>query len=69
MQAMIMNRIGDVGLCIGMYIMYRECGSLQYEVVFSVIGQGYVKEGVITAIGICVLIGAVGKSAQIGLHT
>jgi NADH:ubiquinone oxidoreductase subunit 5 (subunit L)/multisubunit Na+/H+ antiporter MnhA subunit len=64
-----MNRIGDVGLCIGMYIMYRECGSLQYEAVFSVIGQGYVKEEVVTAIGICLLIGAIGKSAQIGLHT
>jgi len=69
MQAMIMNRIGDVGLCIGMFIIYRECGSLEYEVVFSVIGQGFIREEIITAIGICLLIGAVGKSAQIGLHT
>jgi NADH:ubiquinone oxidoreductase subunit 5 (subunit L)/multisubunit Na+/H+ antiporter MnhA subunit len=69
MQAMIMNRIGDVALCIGMFIMYRECGSLEYEVVFSVVGQGYVKEEYVTFIAICLLIGAVGKSAQIGLHT
>lgn len=69
MQAMIMNRIGDVGLCIGMYIIYKECGSLNYDVVFSVIGQGQVEEYWITWIGVSLLIGAVGKSAQIGLHT
>ncbi len=64
---MIMNRIGDVGLCIGMYIIYRECGSLNYSTVFN--GIELVDRGMVTMIGICLLIGAVGKSAQIGLHT
>lgn len=67
MQAMIMNRIGDVGLCIGMFIIYRECGSLHYGTVFNTIELA--SEWTVTLIGICLLIGAVGKSAQIGLHT
>lgn len=77
MQAMIMNRIGDVGLCLGMFIIYYVFKSLDYNVVFSLthttqniniefLGYDF---NVLTLIGILLLIGAIGKSAQLGLHT
>lgn len=67
-QAMLVNRVGDVGLALGIGLIYKEFKSVEYEVVFSVapeVGKG----GMIWIIGILLLIGAVGKSAQLGLHT
>ena len=77
MQAMIMNRIGDVGLCLGMFTIYYIFGSLDYNTVFSlakefkdatIVFMGMELE-VLSLIGGLLLIGATGKSAQLGLHT
>ena len=62
-QAMIINRIGDVGLILGIIGIYKEYGGIEYEVVY-----GNVEERNITIIVGLLWIGAVGKSAQIGLH-
>jgi NADH-ubiquinone oxidoreductase chain 5 len=41
-------------------------GNLDYNIVFSVVP--YINENIITVIGICLLIGAMAKSSQVGLH-
>lgn len=64
MKAMIVNRIGDVGVVMGIVICYTEYKSVEYSVVFTM-AEGTIVE----YIGYMLLIGAIGKSAQIGLHT
>jgi len=62
-----MNRIADLGMLIGIFMIYWNLGSLNYDVVFANIGT--LEGGIITAIGIFLFIGAMGKSAQFPLHT
>lgn len=64
MKAMIVNRIGDVGVVMGIVICYAEYKSVEYSVVFTM-AEGPTVE----FIGFMLLVGAIGKSAQIGLHT
>ena len=61
-EAFIMNRVADLGMLIGIFLIYWNIGSLQYEIVFEQIGT--LANGVITAIAIFLFIGAMGKSAQ-----
>jgi NADH-ubiquinone oxidoreductase chain 5 len=65
---MVVNRIGDIGFALGMFLIFYTFKALDFATVFALvpsIGDNLV----ITLIGICLIIGAVGKSAQIGLHT
>ena len=66
MSAFLTNRIGDCFLTLGMFVIIRTFGNLDYSVVFSL--APYVNENIIVIIGICLLIGAMAKSSQIGLH-
>ncbi|MGD9970764.1 MAG: NADH-quinone oxidoreductase subunit L [Sulfuricurvum sp.] len=66
-EAFIMNRIADLGMLIGLFLLYWNVGSLQYDVVFAEIDK--LSVSVITWIGIFLFIGAMGKSAQFPLHT
>ncbi|NPA84368.1 MAG: NADH-quinone oxidoreductase subunit L [Epsilonproteobacteria bacterium] len=66
-EAFIMNRIADLGMLIGLFIIYWHVGSLQYDVVFSHVDLFDIS--VITLMGIFLFIGAMGKSAQFPLHT
>ncbi len=66
-EAFIMNRIADLAMLIGIFLLYWNVGSLQYDVVFAEIGT--LPLTVITWIGIFLFIGAMGKSAQFPLHT
>ena len=66
-EAFVMNRIADLGMLIGIFMIYWNLGSLNYDVVFANIGT--LSHGTITAIGIFLFIGAMGKSAQFPLHT
>lgn len=66
LSAFLTNRVGDAFLTIGMFILLWTLGNLDYGVVFSL--APYVNENVITIIGICLLIGAMAKSSQVGLH-
>jgi len=64
---MIVNRIGDLGLALGMFLLAYNYGSLDFTVIFSL--SEYYNNITITAIGLLLFVGAVGKSAQLGLHT
>ena len=60
---MIVNRIGDLGIVMAIIISYTQYKTLEYSVLIPIV------EGAeIEVIGMMILLGAVGKSAQIGLH-
>ena len=66
LSAFLTNRVGDCFLTIGMFIILWTLGNLDYATIFSL--SSYINENVITVIGICLLIGAMAKSSQVGLH-
>jgi NADH-quinone oxidoreductase subunit L len=68
-KAFIMTRIGDVGLLIGMILLFLEVGSFAYEDIFAAVEAGTVSETMLTLIAILIFVGAVGKSGQFPLHT
>lgn len=65
---MVVNRVGDIGLALGMILTYTVFKSLNYSVIFSTVHL-VESNNIITIIGLLLLVGAVGKSAQLGLHT
>ncbi|MFV0252086.1 MAG: NADH-quinone oxidoreductase subunit L [Beutenbergiaceae bacterium] len=65
-KAFVMNRVGDMGLLIAMAAMFATIGSVQYSDVFAAVPQ--VSEGWLTVIGLTLLLGACGKSAQFPLQ-
>jgi NADH-ubiquinone oxidoreductase chain 5 len=65
-SAFLTNRVGDCFLTIGMFAILWSYGNLDYNTVFSL--APYYNENVIIIIGICLLIGAMAKSSQVGLH-
>jgi NADH-quinone oxidoreductase subunit L len=70
-KAFIVNRIGDFGFLIGLFLIIQHFGSLDFTKVFAQI-QPIAPEtagaGLLTAIGILLMVGACGKSAQIPLY-
>ena len=66
MSAFLTNRVGDCFLTLGMFAILWTFGNLDYSTVFSL--APFTNESAITIIGICLLIGAMAKSSQIGLH-
>ena len=70
-KAFWVNRIGDFGFLLGLFLMFREFGTLDFAVVFGNAGGMPVESsghGVLTAICLLLLVGATGKSAQIPLY-
>jgi len=63
-SAILTNRVGDCFLTIGMFAILWGLGNLDYATVFSL--APYINENIVTFIGICLLIGAMAKSSQIG---
>ncbi|MGI8385749.1 NADH-quinone oxidoreductase subunit L [Robertmurraya sp. P23] len=68
-KAFIMTRIGDVGLFIGMILLFWQVGSFEYDEIFAAVEAGSISAGMITVTAILIFIGAVGKSGQFPLHT
>ncbi|WP_207841675.1 NADH-quinone oxidoreductase subunit L [Williamsia soli] len=66
-KAFIVNRVGDMGLAIGMMIMFATFGSVGFADVFG--GAGEAGEGTLTALGLMLLLAACGKSAQVPLQS
>ena len=66
-EAFIMNRIGDLGLLLGMFLIYWHIGSLQYQIVFAQVST--LETSTLVWIGALLFLGAMGKSAQFPLHT
>src|SRR6266516_1143623 len=70
-KAFIVNRIGDFGFLIGLLLLIKHFGSLTFEQVFHSIAPmspETAEAGVLTAVGLLLLVGACGKSAQIPLY-
>ncbi|WML46227.1 NADH-quinone oxidoreductase subunit L [Neobacillus sp. PS3-40] len=68
-KAFIMTRIGDVGLFIGMILLFWQTKSFEYDAIFKAVADGSVAQNMITLTAILIFIGAVGKSGQFPLHT
>ena len=66
-EAFIVNRIADLGMLVGIFIIYWNVGSLQYDVVFADLPN--LSPSVLNAAALALFIGAMGKSAQFPLHT
>ncbi len=66
-EAFIMNRIADLGMLVGLFILYWNVGSLQYDEVFAALP--HLSGSILNAAAIFLFIGAMGKSAQFPLHT
>ena len=68
-KAFIVTRIGDVGLLIGILLLWREVGSFSMADAFAAAQSGVMSEGVATAAALLLFMGAMGKSAQFPFHT
>ena len=68
-KAFIMNRIGDLGFLLGIFLIYFTFGSLNYREVFLAAKNMPSGDATLTAITLLLFIGAIGKSAQIPLYT
>src|SRR5579872_6168561 len=69
-KAFIVNRIGDFGFSLAIFLIYRQFGSLDFTRVFDA-AKGLPNEasaGILTAICLLLLVGATGKSAQLPLY-
>jgi NADH-quinone oxidoreductase subunit L len=66
-KAFVVNRIGDAGFLLGVFLIYATFGSLDYATVFS--RASGIGTATATAITLLLLVGAVGKSAQLPLYT
>jgi NADH-quinone oxidoreductase subunit L len=67
-KAFIVNRIGDFGFLIAMFLMFAYIGSVDFAKVQQVAAAGGVGAGILTAICLLMFVGAAGKSAQIPLY-
>ncbi|MFI5402560.1 MAG: NADH-quinone oxidoreductase subunit L [Planctomycetota bacterium] len=69
-KAFITTRAGDVGMLIGIMILYRQCGTLHIGEIFRAVKEGAFggHETLLTFAGVGLFFGAVGKSAQFPLH-
>jgi NADH-quinone oxidoreductase subunit L len=65
-KAFIMNRVGDAGLSLAIMLMFATFGTVSFTGVFSHPGAG--GSGVLTALGLLLLLGACAKSAQVPLQ-
>ena len=66
-KAFIANRVGDAGLTLAIFLMFSEFGTVTFTGVFGSVGSG--GSGVATALGLLLLLGACGKSAQVPLQS
>ncbi len=67
-KAFIVTRIGDVGLLIGILLLWREVGSFSMTAAFDAAQSGAISQGTATIAALLLFAGAAGKSAQFPLH-
>ena len=75
-KAMLVNRVGDFFILLSMFLIYAIYNSLDYDIVFNIsnlillykVNIGFVQIPLIDIICLFLFFGAMGKSAQIGLH-
>jgi NADH-quinone oxidoreductase subunit L len=66
-KAFVVNRVGDMGLAIALMVMFASVGSISFAGVFAAAPS--LGEATLTAIGLLLLLGACGKSAQVPLQS
>jgi NADH-quinone oxidoreductase subunit L len=66
-KAFLVNRVGDLGLSLGIMLMFTTFGTVAFDGVFT--GASHAHTGTMTAIGLLLLLGACGKSAQAPLQS
>jgi NADH-quinone oxidoreductase subunit L len=70
MKAFVINVVGDIGLVLAAFLIFRELGTFDYGAVFERAPEAFTtNEWSITAICLLLLVGAFAKSAQLPLHT
>jgi len=67
-KAFLVNRIGDIGMFIGIMLFFSATGSFLFKDIFAGVAMGVFSQKVLTIAGLCLFAGAVGKSAQFPLH-
>ena len=67
-KAFLVNRIGDLGFFIGIMIIFWKLGVFDYDSVYQGVAAGGIEGWLLTAAGLCLFCGAIGKSAQFPLH-
>ena len=68
-KAFVMNRVGDVGLALAIFLMFKEMGTVSFTGVFDRIGTlAEQSPGTVTVIALLLLLGACGKSGQVPLQ-
>jgi NADH-quinone oxidoreductase subunit L len=67
-KAFIVNRIGDFGFLLGIFLIFATFGSLDFATVFTAAPTAGVSTEILTAIALLLFVGATGKSAQIPLY-
>ncbi len=67
-KAFVVNRIGDFGFLLGMFLIFWHFGTLNFHDVFAQAAKFPVGAGIITGICLCLFVGACGKSAQLPLY-
>ena len=65
-KAFLVNRVGDWGFTLGLFLIFTTFGTLQFGQVFAKVP--FVSSGLVTWIALLLFVGAVGKSAQFPLH-
>ena len=76
-KAFVVNRVGDFGFALGIFGVWYVFGTLDFDVVFaaapSFVGKSFIFAGhsvdILTCLCLLLFVGAMGKSAQLGLHT
>lgn len=68
-KAFVLNRIGDLGFIIALFLMIRTFGTLTFTEIFPRAAGMDMGSGLLTAVTLLLFIGATGKSAQIPLYT
>ena len=70
MKAFVINVVGDIGLTLAAFLIFRELGTFDYQAAFAKAPETFhTNEWTITAICLLLLVGAFAKSAQLPLHT
>ena len=67
-KAFVITRIGDVGLLVGILLLFREVGTFDISATFDAVSTGAIGEGTATLAAILIFLGAMGKSAQFPFH-
>jgi len=68
-KAFVVNRIGDFGFLLGMFLLLSQFGSLSFAKIGDALALNPAQHGgMLTAIALCLVVGAAGKSAQIPLY-